>query len=149
MFRFTVGALIFGALVITVYYLISTKGREPDYRKRERLKHLISQKDFEYLLIDIRSSRDYEKGHIPTAVSIPYETLLTSLPVENMFLTIIVYGDKGKTTNEATRYLSKNGYFNVTSFGAFSRWDGELTGIENKGETKIEYSEKGRVDFPV
>ncbi|MBB6482561.1 rhodanese-like domain-containing protein [Spirochaeta isovalerica] len=120
-----------------------------DYRRWSQLDRLISQKNFEYLLIDIRSEREYERAHIPTAVSIPYEKLITSLPVENMFLTIIVYGGKGNKPVAAARYLSRSGYFNVTSFGAISRWKGELTRIGYKGEKHIEYSEKGRADFPV
>ena len=149
MFNFTVGALLSGALLIMLYILLSGKRNTVDYRKREQLERLISQKNFEYLLVDIRSAHEYERAHIPTAVSIPYEKLISSLPVENMFLTIIVYGDKGSKPDKAARILSSSGYFNVICFGALSRWRGELTTIGNKGEKHIDYSEKGRADFPV
>jgi len=149
MLKFTVGALLSGTLLLIVYFLLSGKRNTVDYRKWEQLERLISQKNFEYLLVDVRSGREYERAHIPTAVSIPYEKLITSLPVENMFLTIIVYGDKGSQPEKAVRFLSSSGYFNVICFGALSRWRGELTTIGNKGEKHIDYSEKGRADFPV
>lgn len=139
MFNFTLGAVVSGAFKKKIF----------DYRKSDQLNKLITQKDFEYLLIDLRSEEQYESAHIPTAVSIPFDKLMTSLPVENMFLTIIVYGSNGKISARAAQYLSESGYFNVTSFGSVSRWKGELTRIGMIGETYIEHTEKGRADFPV
>ncbi|MBN2657289.1 MAG: rhodanese-like domain-containing protein [Spirochaetales bacterium] len=149
MFHFTVGALVSGALLLTIYFILSGKRNPVDYRRWIQLNRLVSQKDFEYLLIDIRPEREFERAHIPTAVSIPFEKLISSLPVENMFLTIIVYGGKGNQPVRAARYLSSSGYFNVTCFGSVSRWKGELARIGYKGDKHIEYSEKGRADFPV
>ena len=149
MINFTLGVLSCGILLITIYFTLFSRRKIINYRRNDHLERLISQKDFEFLLIDLRSVEEYEKSHIPTAVSIPFEELILSLPVENMFLTIIVYGGRGKVSHTAAEYLSSNGYFNVTSFGAFSRWKGDLNRNELIGDTHIENSGKGRVNFPV
>lgn len=149
MINFTLGALSCGIVLLTIYFTHFNRRKIINYRRNDHLERLISQKNFEFLLIDLRSVEEYDKSHIPTAVSIPYEKLILSLPVENMFLTIIVYGGRGKISQAAAEYLSDSGYFNVTSFGAFSRWKGDLNRNEFTGDTHIENSGKGRVDFPV
>ena len=129
MFNFTIGALLSGVILLAVYIILFTRRRVIDYRDPSRLSRLISQKDFEYLLIDARSGEKYAASHIPTAVNIPYEKLIGTLPVENMFLTIIVYGDSLKQASRAAEYLCVSGYFNVTAFGKMARWKGELEKI--------------------
>lgn len=149
MINFILGALFFGILIISIYFSLFSKKKIINYRKKDQLARLISQQNFDFLLIDVRDEESYEKSHIPSAVNIPYERLLKSLPVENMFLTIIVYGDKGKLSRKAVDFLSDSGYFNVTCFGSLSRWRGELIMNETIGEKHIENTRKGRVNFPV
>lgn len=115
-----------GLILLAVYFILFTRRRVIDYRDPVRLSRLINQNDFEYLLIDARNSDKFAVSRIPTAVNIPYEKLIESLPVENMFLTIIVYGDSSRQVSRAADYLCESGYFNVTAFGAMTRWKGEL-----------------------
>ena len=149
MINYIVGALILSVILITFYLTLFNKKKIINYKNIEQLNRLISQPDFEFLLIDVRTVEEYEKSHIPNAVNIPYEQLISSLPVENMFLTIIVYGDNRKIPFKAGEFLSEQGYFNVTSFGAISRWKGELVRKESIGDKHIENSRKGRINFPV
>jgi rhodanese-related sulfurtransferase len=92
-------------------------------RKLNRLME--REEQYEFLLCDIRSPRSYESGHIPGAVSFPLEEV-DFLPVEDMFLTIIIYGKNNRDTRRAAEYLSRNGYFNVISYGGIRHWRGEL-----------------------
>jgi rhodanese-related sulfurtransferase len=149
MINFTLGALFSGILLITIYFTLFSKKKIINYKRKDQLARLISQQNFEFLLIDIRDEEDYNFSHIPTAVNIPYKKLISSLPVENMFLTIIVYGGSRKISRIATDSLSDSGYFNVTSFGSLSRWKGDLIRNEYIGDKHIENSREGRVNFPV
>lgn len=149
MINFTLGAVICGTVLITIYFILFSKKKIFDYKKNDQLARLISQNNFEFLLIDVRSEEEYNNSHIPESVNIPYGKLITSLPVENMFLTIIVYGRNRKIPSRAVEYLSENGYFNVTSFGSISRWKGKLISSEYIGDNYIENSSKGRFNFPV
>ncbi len=149
MINFTLGVLFVIILLITIHFTLSGKKKIINYQKKDQLARLISQQNFEFLLIDTRSEEDFMFSHIPAAVNIPYEKLITSLPVENMFLTIIVYGANKKIPRSAAEFLCESGYFNVTSFGPISRWKGELIRNEYIGDKHIENSGEGRFNFPV
>jgi len=149
MINFALGAICCGTILIIFYFALFSKRKIINYKKKEQLERLISQNDFEYLLIDIRSKDEFTKSHIPSAVNIPFNELMTSLPVENMFLTIIVYGGSKRISCRAADFLSESGYFNVTSFGSLSRWKGNMIRNEYLGETYFENTRKGRENFPV
>lgn len=83
------------------------------------------KEQYDYLLIDVRTDEEYKAGHIPGAVSFPFVEM-DYLPVEDMFLTIVVYGSDRKDTRWAAEYLSRNGYFNIIPFGGIDRWKGPL-----------------------
>ncbi len=126
MINFLLGVLLSSAFLLTAYFTVFNKKRIRDYRNRDHLKRLISQDDFDFLLIDIREEKKFKHSHLPSAINIPFEKLLSILPVENMFLTIIIYGDNRNRSHKAAQSLSTRGYFNVTSFGSISRWKEEL-----------------------
>ncbi len=92
-------------------------------RKLGRLMEREGQ--YEYLLCDVRPFDAYEDGHIPGAVSFPLEEV-DFLPVEDMFLTIVICGKNRRDTRRAAEYLSRNGYFNVIPFGGIRHWRGAL-----------------------
>ncbi|MBI9099974.1 MAG: rhodanese-like domain-containing protein [Spirochaetaceae bacterium] len=149
MINFVLGAILSGTVLIIIYLTLFSKRKLINYRRKDQLERLITQQNFDFLLIDVRTEAEYDKAHIPGAVSIPYKKLVTSLPVENMFMTIIVYGGNRKISNKAAEFLGNSGYFNVTSFGALSRWNGKLVRNEYIGDNHIEDSGKGRINFPV
>lgn len=149
MIKFAWGVLFFVILLITIRCTLFSKKKIINYKRKEQLTRLISQESFEFLLIDTRDEEQYIHSHIPAAVNIPLEKLFRSLPVENMFLTIIVYGANRKISRRAAEFLCESGYFNVTSFGSFSRWRGELIANEYRGDKQIENSREGRFNLPV
>ncbi|MDA3809364.1 MAG: rhodanese-like domain-containing protein [Spirochaetaceae bacterium] len=147
---FTTSVILCSTIFILFYVTLFSRNKNIiNYKKKDHLQRLISQNDFEYLLIDIRQNEAYLKSHIPTPVNITLQILLSTLPVENMFLTIIVYGDSKREAGIASEYLSRNGYFNVTCFGSLSLWKGNLVRNDYIGDKDIEYSKKGRHRFPV
>ncbi len=102
-----------------------------DLSLNENLQKLISQDQFEYYLIDVRSENEYRKGHIPTAVNVPYGSLNTYLPSDNLFSNMIVYGRSPLQSARAAAVLENSGYFNVTNFGPFFSWRGDVTRLES------------------
>ncbi len=147
--------LIFGALfvcaliILLVFYILFRQNKTKNLKKRDNLLKLISQKDFDYLLIDIRDSSQYQRFHIPTAVNIPYRELSEIFPVENMFMKIIIYGDNNSKSKKSAETLSMRGYFNVESFGSIDYWKGEVINKDYIGDSYIENSKNGRFDFSI
>ena len=92
--------------------------------------YLTGQDQFKYILIDIRESCDYEKGHIPTAMNVPYPGCLEYLPTENMFEKIYIYGISRRRSRIVANRLDTTGYFNVSYFGAFRSWRGSVEKAE-------------------
>lgn len=90
---------------------------DPDF-----LKQLIESGDIDYCLVDSRDRNDFDKGHIETAISVPYYSVEGNLPSENLFTIIIVYGYTKRSSIKAAELLSELGYFNVVVFGAYSKW---------------------------
>ena len=149
MINFIFGALFSGIILITLYFSLFGKKKIINYRRNDQLFRLISQENFEFLLLDIRDKEEFAESHIPRAKNIPYEKLISSLPIENMFLTIIVYGANRKKNRMAAEHLSDMGYFNVTCFGSITRWKGDLTRNEHIGDKHFENTREGRFNFPV
>ena len=79
-------------------------------------KKLVSAKEVdryafknEYVIIDIRSAREYREKHIKGAVCIPYERLMKQVPLlKNR--TLILYCDRGGLSLKAANELIEAGY---------------------------------------
>ena len=118
------------------YYLRKKIDRRREERNdlslQKNLRKLISQDQYEYYLIDVRSENEFRKGHIPTAVNVPYGQLNSYLPSDNLFSNMVVYGRSPLQASRAASILEDAGYFNVTNFGPFFRWRGEVARAEAK-----------------
>jgi phage shock protein E len=79
-----------------------------------------------YILVDVRTAEEFASGHIPTAVNIPYDTILENPPTRDKAALIIVYCRSGSRSTAAYSSLNGAGYTNVVNFGAIGRWKGEL-----------------------
>ena len=63
----------------------------------------------EYVIIDIRSPKEFRERHIKGAVCIPYERLFNQVPLlKNR--TLILYCDRGGLSLKAARELKNLGY---------------------------------------
>lgn len=79
------------------------------------------------ILIDLRDSEDYLKGHIPGALNIPYEKLEEDKLCLLKQYTYLVYCERGNTSLMAARILSKKGYSVINVYGGIHAYRGELS----------------------
>ncbi len=63
----------------------------------------------EYVIIDIRSAKEFRERHIKGAVCIPYERLLTQAPLLKK-RTLILYCERGGLSLKAANELNELGY---------------------------------------
>jgi rhodanese-related sulfurtransferase len=78
------------------------------------------------LIIDLRDKKEYDAGHIPTAVNIPYEELERKKPYLQMNNLLIFYCDRGNISLLAARDLMKDGYNIKSLYGGLHAYHGKL-----------------------
>lgn len=86
------------------------------------LKKMLEDKKVK--LIDVRRKEDYDEGHIPEAISIPKEELisrLTELSKETVYV-IYCYNQQCHLGAAAALILAKNGYPVMELEGGFQVW---------------------------
>lgn len=86
---------------------------------------LIDMKDTTtYLVIDIRKTESYAKGHIPTAVNIPYaDTMkLDSLKKIPSYKTLVIVSEDGQSANQITALYNFLGYNAQVLLYGMSTW---------------------------
>ena len=80
-----------------------------------------------YVIIDARTQEEYDQGHIPGAVLIPYGEIADraekELPDKDQL--ILVYCRSGRRSKIAAEELVKLGYTNVKEFGGIIDWEYE------------------------
>lgn len=75
------------------------------------------------ILLDVRTSEEYETFHIQDAISLPLDQLWRIDGITNdMNQTIIVYCQSGNRSQTAVQKLQKMGYTHVYDFGGITRW---------------------------
>ncbi|OQX28487.1 MAG: hypothetical protein B0D92_08695 [Spirochaeta sp. LUC14_002_19_P3] len=106
--------------------LISLFACKHFYRLRieQELTDLLGREQYQFTIIDVRDSQDFEQSHIERARNMPFSRTSDFFPSENMFERIIVFGPSDKAARAAARRISMNGYFNVSSYGAYRHWKG-------------------------
>lgn len=81
-----------------------------------------------YVILDVREQDEYETGHIPGAVLIPYTQIEAEAP--GMLLDkdqlILVYCRSGRRSKIAAEALVELGYTNIREFGGIIDWPYEV-----------------------
>ena len=81
-----------------------------------------------YVILDTRTQEEYDEGHIPGAILIPYDEILqkaeTVLTDKNQL--ILVYCRSGRRSKLAAEDLVKLGYTNIKEFGGIIDWPYEV-----------------------
>ena len=81
-----------------------------------------------YIILDVREQYEYDEGHIPGAILIPYGEIADraekELPDKNQM--ILVYCRSGRRSKIASEELVKLGYTNVKEFGGIIEWEYEI-----------------------
>ncbi len=101
----------------------------PTFRKidPEEAKSMIDQGNV--IIVDVRRSDEFEEGHIPGAILVPNETILTEaaakLPDKTSVL--LIYCRSGRRSAEAAEKLLSLGYVHVYDFGGILDWPYDIT----------------------
>ncbi len=76
------------------------------------------------LFIDLREPDEFDAGHLPGAIRVPFEALLTGRIVPDEKKKIFVYCDTGLRSYEICQTLSQRGYTCVNLMGGYTayRW---------------------------
>ena len=81
-----------------------------------------------YIILDTRTQEEYEEGHIPGAILIPYVQILQK--AEGVLMDkdqlILVYCRSGRRSKLASEDLVKLGYTNIREFGGIIDWPYEV-----------------------
>lgn len=108
---------------------VETVAKKGEYKKvtsEEAKKMMETEKN--YKIIDVRSLEEYNEGHIPNAILLPIENIvsgnLQELPDKNQL--IMVYCRSGNRSRQAALKLIEQGYTNVVDFGGIKDWTGEI-----------------------
>ena len=85
-----------------------------------------------YMILDVRTPEEYAEKHIPNAINVPNENIVTdeisALPDKDQL--IMVYCRSGRRSKEAAEKLVKLGYTNIVEFGGILDWKGETVSGE-------------------
>ena len=83
-----------------------------------------------YLIVDVRTSQEYDSGHIENAINIDNNLIqkanqpLAQLPDTDQ--TIFIYCRSGNHSSQAAKKLESLGYTSIIDFGGIQNWDGDL-----------------------
>ena len=88
----------------------------------------LMDKESGYIIIDAREQDEYDEGHIPGSILIPYGEIADhaekELPDKDQL--ILVYCRSGRRSKIAAEELVKLGYTNVKEFGGIIEWEYEI-----------------------
>ena len=81
-----------------------------------------------YIILDVRERDEYEAGHIPGAILIPYTQIEAEAPnmLPDKDQMILVYCRSGRRSKIAAEALVKLGYTNIREFGGIIDWPYEI-----------------------
>ena len=82
----------------------------------------------EHIILDTREQDEFDEGHIPGAILIPYTEIenkaIELIPDKDKL--ILVYCRSGRRSKIAAESLAKLGYTNVKEFGGIIDWPYEI-----------------------
>jgi len=80
------------------------------------------QSDSDSIILDVRTSEEFEQGHLQNAVSIPLGNLEQELSQLSKDQKVIVYCQSGSRSVAASRLLSAQGYTPLNLKGGINAW---------------------------
>ena len=105
--------------------MIGEKGEKAMYEQitPEEAKRIMDSGE-EHIVLDVREQEEYDEGHIPGAILIPYTEIENK--VEEILVDkdkkILVYCRSGRRSKIAAQSLADMGYTNVKEFGGIIDW---------------------------
>ena len=78
-------------------------------------------------LLDVRSSREYQSGHIPDSHNLPLNHIESAADlVDDKDAKIFVYCQSGSRSRQAASALKNMGYANVKNIGGMAAYKGRV-----------------------
>ena len=109
--------------------IVAEKGEKAMYEQitAEEAKKIMDSGE-EHIILDTREQDEFDEGHIPGAILIPYTEIENKaeemLPDKDKL--ILVYCRSGRRSKIAAESLAKLGYTNVKEFGGIIDWPYEI-----------------------
>ena len=109
--------------------IVAEKGEKAMYEQitPQEAKRIMDSGE-EHIILDTREQDEFDEGHIPGAILIPYTEIENKaeemLPDKDKL--ILVYCRSGRRSKIAAESLAKLGYTNVKEFGGIIDWEGEI-----------------------
>ena len=87
----------------------------------------LMETETDYIVLDVRTQDEYNSGHIPQAICLPYDSISEENTSEfRIDQLILVYCRSGNRSKKACATLSDLGFENVVDFGGISEWPGTI-----------------------
>lgn len=111
--------------VVNATQVASFQKISPEYAKQ------LMDTEKNYIIIDVRTTEEYNEGHVKNAISLPNEEIVVDSEkvatiLQNKDQMLLVYCRSGKRAAEASTKLVNMGYTNVYSFGGIIDWPYEI-----------------------
>lgn len=109
--------------------LINEKGENTMYKQitPDEAKKIMDNEEG-YIILDVREQEEFDTGHIPGAILIPYTEIEQNaeklLPDKNK--QILVYCRSGRRSKIAAENLAMLGYTDIKEFGGINDWNYEI-----------------------
>jgi len=130
--RKSVLLIIIAALLCMVSTYIDNRTLYMSISIEEAMEIMDVQGD--YVLVDVRTELEYNEKHIPGAMNIPNESILSDnikeLPDKDQL--ILVYCRSGNRSKQAAQKLGEFGYTNVYEMGGILDWYGDTVSTNNE-----------------
>ena len=121
--------------ILLVALLLTACAQEKDNNREAIYMNITAQEAKEimdtqegYIILDVREQDEYDAGHIPEAILIPYtqigEKANEMLPDKDQL--ILVYCRSGRRSKIAAEALAELGYTNIKEFGGIIDWPYEV-----------------------
>lgn len=78
------------------------------------------------IIVDIRDASDYSKGHIPSAINIPYDNLQTYTNYLSRYNEVILYCSRGNKSLLAAKSLRLGHGKAISLYGGLHAYRGDL-----------------------
>jgi phage shock protein E len=104
------------AVVLAAFFLLRQSNLVSEEAARSYLKQGA-------MVIDVRSTGEFQSGHLPGAINIPVNELEQQIParVPNQQTVLLLHCHSGVRSGMGKRTLTKLGYSKVFNLGAYSR----------------------------
>ena len=118
-------------LILLAMLLLTACGQNTENNQEATVMNITAQQAKElmdtqtgYIILDTRTQEEYDTGHIPGAILIPYDEVLEKAEgiLTDKDQLILVYCRSGRRSKIAAEALVQLGYTNVKEFGGILDW---------------------------